>query len=161
MRGRRRRWRRRCSLLRLAVGIGSFFFLIRQEVFSSSSSSASFPLWLLEATAGRLLPLRLDVVVYLELGLVGLLRRSVLQLPGGDREIQEVTADAGGGGRVGCSTDWLSELNELRQRQRENSKGTYLRFHPNALGTSRPDSNKTTAHQMKPKHLPPYIPPPV
>lgn len=44
------------------------------------------PLWLLEAAAGRLLPLSLDVVVYLELGLVGLLRRSVLQLPGGDRD---------------------------------------------------------------------------
>lgn len=81
---------------------------------------------LLEATAGRLLPLRLDVVVYLELGLVGLLRRSVLQLPGGDREIEEVTADAGGGGRVRCSTDWVSELNEQTERERDRKQPSNL-----------------------------------
>lgn len=40
-----------------------------------------------QATAARLVLLGLDVVVYLELGLVGLLRRSVLQLP--DRETRQ------------------------------------------------------------------------
>lgn len=83
------------------------------------SSPRAPPLWLLEATAGSLLPLRLNVVVYLELGLVWLLCRSVLQLPGGDRERQEVTADAGGGGCVGCSTDWASELDKMRERGRK------------------------------------------
>lgn len=53
---------------------------------SPPSLARLLPQWLLEATAGSLLPLRLDVVMYLELGLVGLLRRSVLQLPGGNRE---------------------------------------------------------------------------
>lgn len=40
----------------------------------------------LQTTAARLLLLRLDVVVYLELGLVGLLCHSVLQLPDGERD---------------------------------------------------------------------------
>lgn len=65
--------------------------------------------------------------MYLELGLVGLLCRSVLQLPGGDRERQEVTADAGGGGCVGCSTDWASELDKMREREREKTAKNRLR----------------------------------
>lgn len=40
----------------------------------------------LRATAASLVLLRLDVVVYLELGLIWLLRRSVLQLPDRERE---------------------------------------------------------------------------
>lgn len=43
------------------------------------------------ATAARLVLLRLDVVVYLELGLILLLRRSVLQLPDGERERERDT----------------------------------------------------------------------
>lgn len=39
-----------------------------------------------EATAAGLVLLRLDVVVYLELGLIWLLCRSVLQLPDGERD---------------------------------------------------------------------------
>lgn len=91
-------------------------------------------LWLLEATAGRLLPPRLDVVVYLELGLVGLLRRSVLQLPGGDRQ-----RDTGSNSR--CRRRWACgmqhRLVERAQRKRENGEETYLRFHQNVLGMSR------------------------
>lgn len=96
------------------------------------SSPRSPPLWLLEATAGSLLPLRLDVVVYLELGLVWLLCRSVLQLPGGDRERQEVAADAGGGGCVGCSTDWASELDKMREREKtgKNRLRDFIRMPP-------------------------------
>lgn len=60
---------------------------------------------LLEATAGRLLPLRLNVVVYLELGLVGLLCCSVLQLSDGERERKEFRHE-GVDECVGCSTDW-------------------------------------------------------
>lgn len=40
----------------------------------------------LRATTASLVLLRLDVVVYLELGLIWLLRRSVLQLPDRERE---------------------------------------------------------------------------
>lgn len=99
-----------------------FFFLLSDRRCLPPRPPLPPSLRLLEATAGRLLPLRLDVVVYLELGLVGLLRRSVLQLPGGDRETEGVTADAGGGGRVGCSTAWVSELNEQTERERERQK---------------------------------------
>lgn len=102
-----------------ASRLAFFFFLVRRDVYTLPPFLSPPPLWLLEATAGSLLPLRLDVVVYLELGLVWLLCRSVLQLPGGDRERQEVAADAGGGGCVGCSTDWASELHNMRERGRK------------------------------------------
>lgn len=144
------------------------FFLVRQDVYTlppflppSLASPRSPPLWLLEATAGSLLPLRLDVVVYLELGLVWLLCRSVLQLPGGDRERQEVAADAGGGGCVGCSTDWASELDKMRERERENCKESSLKFHQNASGLSRLAYLLIKTRQMKTEHLLRYIPPPL
>lgn len=124
----RKRRRRRGSFLRLGRWdcCGFFFFLLSDRTCLPPRPPLPPSLWLLEATAGRLLPLRLDVVVYLELGLVGLLRRSVLQLPGGDRETEGVTADAGGGGRVGCSTGWVNELHEQTERERDRKEPSNL-----------------------------------
>lgn len=69
-------------------------FVTRADIFTSISPSFSLSLSFflcvsvsqLHATAACLLLLRLDVVVNLKLGLVGLLCGSVLQLPDGDRE---------------------------------------------------------------------------
>lgn len=67
------------------------FFFSTSSLLLSSSLSVCLSLpgdqdQLHVATAARLVLLRLDVVVYLELGLIGLLCRSVLQIPDGERD---------------------------------------------------------------------------
>lgn len=89
-------WRRGRPLRRFGAGIG--FYVREQTLFlprsNSFPSSPSFSLCvslpgdqcqLHVATAARLVLLSLDVVVYLELGLILLLGGSVLQLPDEER----------------------------------------------------------------------------
>lgn len=66
-----------------------FFHLPPSFSFSMSLSFSLLGDGLHEATAAGLVLLRLDVVVELELGFVGLLRRSVLQLPDGRENKRE------------------------------------------------------------------------
>lgn len=70
----------------------------------------------LRATTASLVLLRLDVVVYLELGLIWLLRRSVLQLPDRERErwrkLDAEVADVWDGAQTG----WANKEYEKRIR---------------------------------------------
>lgn len=78
--------------------------------------------------------LRLDVVVDLELGLVGLLCRSVLQLPGGDRE--EVRC-RGGGWMSGMKLRQGEQISREKKRNKKQQEKDVLGFNQNALTCSK------------------------